>query len=69
MEEKISFVIFLLLEACNELKRNSERRTVFTLPMHIFFMVYKGLNLVQYSKYFGVCMRVKIGKPKSGAFI
>ena len=30
--------------------------------MHIFFMVYKAVNLVQYSKYFGVCMRVKIGK-------
>ena len=30
--------------------------------MHIFFMVYKAVNLVQYSKYFGLCMRVKIGK-------
>ena len=37
--------------------------------MHTFYMVYKAVNLVQYSKYFGVCMRVKIGKPKSGASI
>ena len=30
---------------------------------------YKARNLVQYSKHFGVCMRVKLGKPKSGASI
>ena len=47
-KEKESFVIFILLEAWNELKRKSERRTVFTTDAYILHSLQSSeFSLVQ----------------------